>query len=64
MAKTKLVTEPQIVWRVTVTVKKPYKDSWLRKPSTNDVLSALRDMIDSGELDDHFEITVEKKEAP
>jgi len=48
------------VWQATVIMTKPYTDKWHKKPSTDDVLEALADLIRLKELDDHFQIKIAK----
>lgn len=47
---------------VKVVMLRPYCDSWLHKPSNDDVLETLANLILQGQLDDHF--IVEVKEEP
>ena len=48
------------VWQATVIMIKPYTDKWDHKPSTDDVLETLADLIRSKQLDDSFQIKVAK----
>ena len=47
-------------WQATVIMTKPYTDKWDKKPSTDDVLESLADLIRSKQLDDCFQIKVAK----
>ena len=43
---------------VTVIMVKPYTDFWLYKPTKEDILEALSDLIREGQLDSHFQIEI------
>lgn len=45
-------------WQATGIMVKPYTDKWDHKPSTDDVLETLADLIRSKQLDDHLQIKV------
>ncbi len=47
-------------WQATAIMTKPYTDKWDHKPSTDDVLESLADLIRQKELDDHFQIKIAK----
>ena len=46
-------------WNVTVVMVKPYTDFWLYRPTKEDVLDALSDLIREGQLDSLFEIKLQ-----
>lgn len=49
-------------YQVKVVMIRPYCDSWLHKPSNDDVLETLAQLILENQLDDYFVVDV--KEEP
>lgn len=47
-------------WNVTVVMVRPYTDFWLYRPTKEDILEALSDLIREGQLDSIFEIKIEE----
>jgi len=47
-------------FKASVRMKKPWTDEYAKKPTKNMVLEALAGEILDGQIDDYFEITVEK----
>ena len=48
-------------FKATVKMKKPWTTEFPKKPTVDMVLEALADEILSGEIDEIFEITIEKE---
>jgi len=48
-------------FRSIVIMKKPWTDYWAKKPTKNRVLEAFAHEILLGNIDDYFEIRVEKE---
>lgn len=42
----------------TVVMVKPYTDYWLKKPSKDDVLETMAELIHLKQLDSHFQIDI------
>lgn len=55
--------ESIIRYKATVKMVKEWSDFWSRKPSRNNVLEALADEILRGNIEDFFDITIEKVET-
>jgi len=53
---------PKAKFRAIVKMKKPWVDEWLKKPTKDMVLEAFAPEVLSGEIDDLFEIIVERVE--
>jgi len=51
-------------YKATVKMKKPWISKYAKKPTQDMILEALADEILSGEIDEIFEITIEKAEKP
>jgi len=48
-------------YKATVKMKKPWITEFIQKPTKDMILEALADEILSGEIDEIFEITIEKE---
>jgi len=50
------------VFRATVRMLKPWSDTWIKRPTINDVLEAFADeIIRNGEMDKIFHVEIEEE---